>query len=118
MCEILLLCIWLSNCYRQVLTCACNVAFAGSRGGLAVLQTYQVLCALLLNQMLGRNGILVMGKCLWKLWLFFFHVGGAGTGGQEPGGVQYTWRVWQVALQKGVAIVAVSGPGNSLSITN
>lgn len=46
---------------------------------------------------------------------FFFHVGGAGTEGQEPGGVQYTWRVWQVALQKGVAIVALSSPGNSLS---
>lgn len=73
-----------------------------------------MLRALLLNQMLARNGILVMRKCEDKPLAFSFHAGGAGTGGQGPAGVQHTWCVWQVALQKGVAIVAVSGPGDSL----
>lgn len=45
---------------------------------------------------------------------FSFHAGGPGTGGLDPAGVQHTQHVWQVALQKGVAIVAVSGPGDSL----
>lgn len=65
------------------------MAFAGSRGGLVVLQTYQVLRALLLNQMLARNSILVMGKCEDKLLAFSFHVGGEGTGRQDPAGVQH-----------------------------
>lgn len=60
--EILLLRSWLADCYSGILTCACNTAFVGCRGGLAVLQTYQLLCGLLLNQMLRANSNLVMVK--------------------------------------------------------
>lgn len=106
-------CCYASNCYRQVLTCACNVAFAGSRNRLAVLQPYQVLCALVLNQMLGRNDILVMGKCEEKLFGFLFLGGKCWHRVPGPCWCVAHMHVWQVALQKGVAIMAVSGPGDS-----
>lgn len=94
-------CCYASNCYRQVLTCACNVAFAGSRGRLAVLQTYQVLCALLLNQMPARNYILVMGKCEEKLFGFLFLGGKCRHRAPGPCWCAAHMHVWQVALQEG-----------------
>ena len=101
--------------YRRIPTCLCHTARAGSRGGPAVLQTYWLLCGLLLNHMLRRNGILVMVKHEEKHVGFPFPCGRRrrrGTGTLAPTLLVCGTRgMWQVALWEGLVIVAVSSPG-------